>query len=62
MTAHPGGMARRKVSNELWAALEPLIPVFAPPHSGSGPLNSSITSCLVLVTNTVLRLPASLSG
>ncbi|WP_273994474.1 hypothetical protein, partial [Burkholderia thailandensis] len=28
----------------------------------SGPVNTSITSCLVLVKNTVLCLPVSLSG
>ncbi|NUY06094.1 IS5 family transposase [Paraburkholderia youngii] len=27
-------MARRKISNELWAALEPLIPVFTPSPNG----------------------------
>jgi transposase len=27
-------MARRKISNELWAALEPLIPVFTPSPKG----------------------------
>jgi transposase len=27
-------MSRRKISNELWAASEPLIPVFAPSPKG----------------------------
>jgi len=27
-------MARRKVSNELWAALEPLLPEFVPSQKG----------------------------
>jgi transposase len=27
-------MARRQISNELWAALEPLIPVFTPSPKG----------------------------
>jgi transposase len=27
-------MARRKISNELWATLEPLIPVFEPSPKG----------------------------
>lgn len=33
-TPYPHGMARRKISKELWVALEPLIPVFTPSPKG----------------------------
>lgn len=34
MKPYPSGMFRRKISNELWAALEPIIPVFTPSLGG----------------------------
>ena len=37
------GMTKRKVTQELWAALEPLIPKFVPTRKGSGPAWSMIS-------------------
>lgn len=34
MSAISSGTARRKISNELWATLEPLLPIFTPSPKG----------------------------
>lgn len=39
-------MARRKISNELWAVLEPLIPVFTPSPKGAG--TRTVDDCAAL--------------